>query len=329
MQVDSNSALSISSVSEDVLGSLHRSVSRFVDVDEAVAGREDAYHLVAERMHRVCFDILRCERAGYSREDIIEVMAPAREIVRRSPFISRLQDWPRGYPGDFETVEYLCSGRSRVEADDVADLCEQFSLTRAIAQQHRNKVQHQAARIARTLAAHPGTARVFSFACGSCPDFRQLEERLHLIGELWLNDGDPAALEFSSRALSAVKYRSHYRPGNALKIARRAVQNHQQFDLVMAGGLFDYLPDKQAAYLIEQARHLLAPGGVFFFTNIAAGNPYRVLIEYFGDWFLIERSEEDIVNLCAAAGVYADDVRITRDETGLALLIEVRKGSEA
>ena len=79
MRTDSNPALSFSSVSEDVLSSLHRSVSRFVDVDETVAGREDAYHLVAERLHRVCFDILRCERAGYSREDIIDVMAAARE----------------------------------------------------------------------------------------------------------------------------------------------------------------------------------------------------------------------------------------------------------
>lgn len=25
----------------------------------------------------------------------------------RSPFISRLQSWPRGYPGDFETIESL------------------------------------------------------------------------------------------------------------------------------------------------------------------------------------------------------------------------------
>jgi SAM-dependent methyltransferase len=328
MRLDSNPFVAVRNIADDVISSLHRSVSRFVDLDETSMTREEIYHLAGERFHRVCLDVLRCEQAGYSREQIVEAMAPAREIVRRSPFVQRLQDWPRGYPGDFETVEYLCSGRSRVEGDVIADVSEQFALSRSIAQQHRNKVQHQAARIARTLAEHPGTARIFSIACGSCPDLRLLEGRLHLIAELWLNDGDPAALEFSARALSSIRYRSHYRPGNVLKITRRAVQNNQKFHLVMAGGLFDYLPDKQASYLIEQAWNLLAPGGVFYFTNIARGNPYRTLIEYFGDWFLIERSEEDVMNICAAAGVYADDINITRDETGLALLIEVRKRSE-
>jgi extracellular factor (EF) 3-hydroxypalmitic acid methyl ester biosynthesis protein len=41
------------------------------------------------------------------------------------------------------------------------------------------------------------------------------------------------------------------------------------------------------------------------FTNIARGNPFRVSIEYLGDWRLIERSEQDIVRLCHAAGIPA------------------------
>ena len=93
----------------------------------------------------------------------------------------------------------------------------------------------------------------------------------------------------------------------------------------LAGGLFDYLPDEHATYLIKHAWSLLEPGGVFFFTNIARGNPYRPLIEYFGDWFLIERSEDDVLRLCHAAGISRDVVSITREETGLTLMIEARR----
>ena len=48
------------------------------------------------------------------------------------------------------------------------------------------------------------------------------------------------------------------------------------------------------------------------FTNIAAGNPYRCLIEYMGDWFLIERSESDLLRLCSAANVPATLATLTQ-----------------
>jgi len=75
-------------------------------------------------------------------------------------------------------------GRNRAEADPLASLCEEYALSRSIAQQHRNKVQHQAARINRTLSEQPGTARIFSIASGSCPDFRLVGDRLQLGDEV-------------------------------------------------------------------------------------------------------------------------------------------------
>jgi hypothetical protein len=44
-----------------------------------------------------------------------------------------------------------------------------------------------------------------------------------------------------------------------------------------------------------------------------------------GDWFLIERSEADIRVLCEQAGVPWQAVSIERDETGLAMLVDVVK----
>lgn len=305
---------------------LQNEVSAFVALESSESLQQARYHHVLASVHRLCAAIVECEDAGFSREEIVDVLAPVRDIHARSPFVKRLQEWPRGYPGDFETVEYLCAGPKGRPAETIAEICEHYSLTRSVAQQHRNKVQHQATRIMRTMLDRPGDARIFSIACGSCPDFRSIASQLPtLLGELWLNDGDEDALEFSIRELAPVADRCQTIHGNALKVVRKAAQAGLRFDLVLAGGLFDYLPEKHAVYLIEHAYSLLRPGGVFFFTNIAKGNPYRPLIEYFGDWFLLERSEEEIYEYCDAAGIPRDAVTITRDETGLALLIEVTK----
>lgn len=52
---------------------------------------------------------------------------------------------------------------------------------------------------------------------------------------------------------------------------------------------------------------------------MAAGNPFRVWLEYLANWTLIERSDSDIRRLCADAGL--GPPAIERDSTGLALLI--------
>ena len=75
------------------------------------------------------------------------------------------------------------------------------------------------------------------------------------------------------------------------------------FDLVVAGGLFDYLPDEAITRLLQQARErLLTPSGQVLFTNIALENPCRLWIECLADWRLIHRSADHLSRQCADAG---------------------------
>jgi extracellular factor (EF) 3-hydroxypalmitic acid methyl ester biosynthesis protein len=286
--------------------------------------QEELFHIALAHMHDICAALAACENAGLDRAAILEMVEPARAIAARSPFVRRLQTWPRGYPGDFETVEYIMSGRNRAVAGTIEHACESYSLQLPIAQQHRNKVQHQARRLLRTMVEQPGRSRILTLASGSVPDFASIAPLLpSLAGEVWLNDADHDALDVAGGVLESIGSRCHLVQGNALKVARRL---QGPFDLVLAGGLFDYLPDRAATYLIQTIYHrLLRTGGTFFFTNIARGNPYRCLIEYIGDWQLIERSDEEVLRLCADADVPAGAVSMRYDETGLALLIEVER----
>jgi extracellular factor (EF) 3-hydroxypalmitic acid methyl ester biosynthesis protein len=293
---------------------------------DSVANAFDAAELAAlveGHVRVMCEGVLRCEEAGHSRAEIVEIVAPARAIHARSPFVKRLQEWPRGYPGDFETVEYICRGENRAPDDAIARLCEEYSLGLPIAEQHRNKVRHQASRIAAAAAAYP-RARILILACGSVPDVASILPQLATFeGEIHLNDADAGALELAQRKLEPIAERCHFVHGNALKVARRFAQT-EKFDLVVAGGLFDYLPDRHITYLVDSVfRLLLRDEGRLFFTNITRPNPWRSLIESMGDWFLIERSAADIRGLCDQAGVPSDAVSIERDETGLAMLVDV------
>jgi extracellular factor (EF) 3-hydroxypalmitic acid methyl ester biosynthesis protein len=101
------------------------------------------------------------------------------------------------------------------------------------------------------------------------------------------------------------------------------------FDLVVAGGLFDYLPDRAFVFLLRVIfRDLLAPGGVLLFTNIAAGSPARTLMEYAANWTLLERFEGGIVELAGEAGIPSSCLRVTREATGLTLIARVVRSKD-
>src|ERR1044071_2174481 len=214
---------------------------------------EQLHHAALSALHAICAAIVHCEVSGCSREEIVDVLDSVREIHARSPFVARLQRWPRGYPGDFETVESICTGENMAPESTLERHCEAYSLNFPIAQQHRNKVWHQARQIADTVLQN-GRARILALACGGCPDVRKCLSLLRRSdAELVLNDADAEALAFAERQLAPIAERCTFLPGNALKIARR-LRGGPAFDLILAGGLFDYLPDRHASYLLAGLR---------------------------------------------------------------------------
>ena len=277
-----------------------------------------AFHRVIAVVHEICAALSDAESAGCAREELRAATETARAIHGASPFVKRLQDWPRGYPGDFETIEWLCRSTSRAPSGTFGAALEAYALTSAIAQQHRNKVQFQADCIRDAMLRNP-ECRVLSLACGSSPDLRAIVPLVGKRASFVLCDGDAGALEFSRRQLAPIAGQCRFVQGMVPRVLGR-VAAHGPYDLVYAGGLFDYLPDRLATRTLAIAnRSLLAPDGRLVFTNIATGNPFRVWLEYLANWTLIERSGADVRRLCADAGLGAPEIE--RDATGLALLI--------
>jgi extracellular factor (EF) 3-hydroxypalmitic acid methyl ester biosynthesis protein len=281
------------------------------------------YQQAVSVVHDICDALAKCEAAGTADADIRGVLAAARDIHGRSPFVKRLQEWPRGYTGDFETIEWLWCGDTRAPAGTLAHAIETYALTAAIAQQHRNKVTFQAGCMAQAFAtARP--CRILSIGCGSSPDLRSIIHHVPASAAIVLCDSDPDALAYSRQMLQPIAERCRFVHGMVPRVLRR-VRESGPFDLILAGGLFDYLSDRFIARTLADAWNtLLSPGGRIVFTNIAKGNPFRAWIEYLGDWKLTERSESDIAAICRAAGVPAPP-QLVRDATSLAIVATLRK----
>jgi extracellular factor (EF) 3-hydroxypalmitic acid methyl ester biosynthesis protein len=283
----------------------------------------DALHSVASAIHGLCAAIAQCEGAGLSRLQILEHVQEARLAHSRSGFCSHLQTWPRGYPGDFEAIERILSGRVSAPGGTLEHWLEYYALGCAVSQQHRLKVRTQADVIAR-VAFEREQARILVLACGSAPDLRSLLPQLgRTSASFVLADMDSEALALSRRHLEPFVRSIQYVQANVVTGIDQ-LRRFGPFDLVVAGGLFDYLPDRAATILLRRVfGRLLAADGGMLFTNIAAGNPYRCWIEYMGAWKLIERNEDQIHGLLDAAGLAHVPVRLSRDATGLALLVEL------
>jgi extracellular factor (EF) 3-hydroxypalmitic acid methyl ester biosynthesis protein len=259
-----------------------------------------------------------------TRLELLPHLAAVRALHDRSPFVHRLQTWPRGYPGDFETVEWLCDARNRAEPGTVPWAIEQCSLQSPLAQQHRNKVSIQARAIHSALVANP-CAHIASIGCGGCRDLSLIQAYISATdGRFTLVDADDDALAFARERLDRLEGRCAFVRGRVPRVLSKLPAG--RFDLIVAGGLFDYLPDRWAQATLGAARELLAPGGRLLWSNIAKGNLYRPWIEYLADWWLIEREETDVLRLLEQAGFDVEQARVSRDSTGLALLVEAGTG---
>ena len=306
---------------------LIETVEKFTELEESGFDDEhSAYHAVVSLVHQLCMNIGHAEKLGHNRTDIERILEPVWELHSRSPFFRRMQSWPRGYPGDYETIEYLCECVSKARPGTVEYFIDQYGVTCNMAQQHRNKLTWQAAKVLQTSLGSAEESHVLSIACGGSRDLRTIQSLLQAAPvQLFLNDIDADALAHSVNTLPHLDGRLYPIHANVFS-AVRTFKKRGPFDLIVTGGLFDYLSDKQITWLLEKLFESLKTEGRLCFTNIARGNPYRVWMEYLGDWKLLERSEADITTLIRETDLETStQLDISRDQTGLTHLVELTR----
>lgn len=286
------------------------------------------YNQVFGGMYLASAAIAQAEVFGHTQEAIASEMAPVRSLHSLSPFVSRLQTWPRGLPGDFETIEQLCDGINSCEMGTVEWAIEQCALNSPAAQQHRNKLAWQEQAI-RDVVGRVPQARILSLASGGSRDLRAaLPALIDRAATVTVNDIDQDAANLSQDRLAGLGSALSVVPGDVFR-AIRSMKSGWPFDLVVAGGLFDYLSERHAVHLLSQIRRLLRPGGMVCFTNMALPHLFRPWMEYIASWRVIPRHERDLSDLLTAGGFELARAKIRRDQSGLTYLISAMEAATA
>lgn len=224
-----------------------------------------SYFEVVSTIHDVCNSIYQCQLDGYKREDFLEIIAPARDTLGRSPFFDRLQRWPRGYPGDYETIEYLYSANNKSPNNTIEHICELYALNSGAAQQHRNKINVQTQLISETINRN-NNAKILSIAAGPCIDIRNARNCIQKSSAMiMITDTDPDAIAFSKEKIDSMIGKCSFLCGNPLKLVNK-FRDLGPFDLILTGGLFDYLSEEKINLVLNYSfKYLLSNEGKMFF----------------------------------------------------------------
>jgi SAM-dependent methyltransferase len=300
------------------LDDLALEVSRFVHcLSTPFLNDTTAMHSTVAAMHALCVELSLIPENQRESEEVKRILVPAIGLHEQSPFVRRLRNWPRGYPGDFETVELLVSGKPSIASGGEGYWIEWYALNTAIAQQHRNKINWQYLIMSAGLPK-----RILSIGCGGGADFN-VSPQTFTDYQIVLLDTDRAALELASSRLGQYSLVDTIE-GDAVRGLKRAL-DLGPFDLVVCGGLFDYLPDRAIEFILSTVgAYGLRAGGSLIFTNISETNPFRVWMEAISNWRLLHRSREQLHGLVRNAGFQDKSVSITRDGTGLTYLVSVQ-----
>jgi extracellular factor (EF) 3-hydroxypalmitic acid methyl ester biosynthesis protein len=322
--------MSLESLIRDaVLGELLARVEEITKMDSTFRSSSvEAMHRACAAYHGLLASIAAAAGAGVSRANIDELLVPVRAELRKAPFFQRTHTWPRGYAGDFETIEYLCHPRRfGTQKRFFADFAQEYLLASPPVQQHRNQILKQALLVLEAVAEANAETRILSAACGGCPDLRMVLPMLRRFpGEFVLVDTDADALAFSRKELGSFAESCEFVQADALRYIKQAAQRGETFDLVYAGGLFEYFTDGEVAVFVGTVHHkLLKPNGRLFFTNLAEENLHRYPIEHYARWELILRSERSVLDLCRRLGIGLPLVKMERDPTGMTLLVEINR----
>jgi extracellular factor (EF) 3-hydroxypalmitic acid methyl ester biosynthesis protein len=96
-----------------------------------------------------------------------------------------------------------------------------------------------------------------------------------------------------------------------------------QFDCIYSMGLFDYLTPPVAKAVLGKLYQLLNSGGEMVIGNFHVSNPSKYYMEYWLDWVLYYRTEDDFMDLLG--DVSTADVNVSFEDTGSQMFLQVTK----
>jgi extracellular factor (EF) 3-hydroxypalmitic acid methyl ester biosynthesis protein len=96
-----------------------------------------------------------------------------------------------------------------------------------------------------------------------------------------------------------------------------------QYHFIYSMGLFDYLTPPAARAVLAKLYQLLKPGGEMVIGNFHISNSSRIYMEYWLDWVLYYRTEQEFMDLLK--GIDGAKATVLFENTGSQMFLHVKK----
>ncbi len=237
---------------------------------------------------------------------------------------------PRGYAGDYKTIEMIYQNKPG-GTGRLGPLLDHCFLEMHAAYAVRNRRGVLAREIDATIdRSSDGPVNVTSMACGPAEEifdvFKKSPDSENLKASLI--DIDPEAIDFvTQRSVEAgLESQIDVHLANLVYLATgRATLGLAPQDLVYSIGLIDYFNDQFVINLMNYGYELLKPGGRMILGNFHPSNPTKAFMDWVTDWKLIHRTEEDMNRLYSASRFASPCSRILYEEQRINLFAECEK----
>lgn len=253
----------------------------------------------------------------------------------RSANIDRWFTKPRGYAGDFYTIELLYANQATGEGR-LGRFIDRWALGLAAAHAVRNRrgLLNEAIRDVMMSVGPAHTTRITSLASGPAREIFDLFTDADVKDvHATCIDIDAEALAFASeRARSlGVEDRITFAQDNVIRLSRgRGKTTLDPQHLIYSIGLIDYLEDEHVVRLLDWIYDQLLPAGVVILGNFDAANPDKAFMDHILEWRLIHRTPEELRELFARSKFADTPVEVTYEERRVNLFaICTKRGAPA
>lgn len=259
-------------------------------------------------------------------------------FILASALLLRTNLKPRGYSGDSEMMRMIYA-KEELGDSTFSKLMYKHPIEHAAAEAVRNRRKL----IAETLIQQRNSdhlpagelLKVLSVACGPAFELNNiLNSRADCERyEFTLFDQDPLALDEAVQLVSqiekqldaTIKVEYVQESVRTMMTTRRLIKKLGNFHFIYSMGLFDYLTPPVARAVFRNLYQLLQPGGELIIGNFHSSNTSRVYMEYWNDWVLYYRSEDDLLDL--VRGLSTAQKSVVFEDTRSQMFLRVRKPS--
>jgi extracellular factor (EF) 3-hydroxypalmitic acid methyl ester biosynthesis protein len=326
---------------------------RFFDEQDRVLAAEPPH--VAEAARGVILESEGRKFFAFVNDHVRRLEALTREYVREeherhgfylrrmfwpyilgSAFMKRTNLKPRGYSGDAEMMRMIYE--DRYEGRFLFNqLLHKYPLEHPAAQAVRNR-RRLIPEVARELLARfPRTGqhgfRLLSVACGPAWELQDLLLTAEDVARFHcsLLDQDPEALALAREGIRRIEEARGVRVqveevGESVRTMLRIrdlAGRFGRFHFVYSMGLFDYLLAPVARAVLARLWELVLPGGTLLVGNFHPGCASRTYLDYWCDWSLNYRTEEEFRAL--ADGLEGASATLTFEETRSQMFLRLER----